>query len=118
MKLAFDRASVRTIDVDGRLHVAMSNISKATVNPYYGREIPNAAALGLDRQLLAWHCREMGLDFSEVLQRYASDLSRMPALQAAVVAGTVAVSVALNANELSSGLAVADASVPGSCRVQ
>jgi hypothetical protein len=39
-KLAFDR-SVRTVDVDGRLHVAISRISKATVSPYYGREIPD-----------------------------------------------------------------------------
>jgi hypothetical protein len=46
MKLAFDR-SVRSVDVDGRLHVAISNISKATVNPYLGREIPNAEQLGL-----------------------------------------------------------------------
>lgn len=46
--LAFDRASVRTVDTFGKLHVAVSNISKATVNPYLGREIPGAAALGLD----------------------------------------------------------------------
>lgn len=46
--LAFDRASVRTIDQDGRLHVEITNISKAAVNPYYGREIPNSEALGLD----------------------------------------------------------------------
>lgn len=43
---AIDR-SVRRRDADGRLHVALTNISKATVNPYYGREIPGAAALGL-----------------------------------------------------------------------
>lgn len=47
-RLAFDRASVRRIDADGRLHVEITNISKATVNPYYGREIPNAGALGLE----------------------------------------------------------------------
>lgn len=46
---ALDRASVRTKDVDGRLHVAISNISKACVSPYFGREIPNADALGLDQ---------------------------------------------------------------------
>jgi hypothetical protein len=46
--LAFDRASVRTVDVDGRMHVEISNISKAAVNPYLGREIPGAASLGLD----------------------------------------------------------------------
>lgn len=46
--LAFDRSSVRTIDVDGRLHVAANPISKACVNPYTGREIPDWEALGLD----------------------------------------------------------------------
>lgn len=46
MKLAFDRTA-RRIDADGRLHVDRSHISKASVNPYYGREIPNAEGLGL-----------------------------------------------------------------------
>ncbi len=46
--LAFDRSSSRTYDTDGRLHVKMSNISKATVNPYYGHEIPDYERLGLD----------------------------------------------------------------------
>lgn len=44
---AFDRTS-RRIDADGRLHVAMTNISKSVVNPYYGREIPGYQELGLD----------------------------------------------------------------------
>lgn len=39
--LAFDRsASVRSYDSDGHLHVESANISKATVNPYFGKEIP------------------------------------------------------------------------------
>lgn len=46
--LAFDRNTVRTIDRDGRLHVATTNISKAAVNPYLGREIPDFEAMGLD----------------------------------------------------------------------
>lgn len=46
MKLAFDRTA-RRIDADGRLHVDRSHISKATVNPYYGREIPDHEMLGL-----------------------------------------------------------------------
>lgn len=46
--MAFDRASMRRYDPDGRLHVQMSNISKATVNPYKGDEIPDYANLGLD----------------------------------------------------------------------
>lgn len=52
-RFAFDRrndgeSSVRSVDADGRLHVAISNISKACVNPYLGREIPGWRALGLD----------------------------------------------------------------------
>lgn len=46
--LALDRESVRTIDKDGRMHVSVSNISKATVNPYKGSEIPGHKELGLD----------------------------------------------------------------------
>lgn len=46
--LALDRDSVRSLDADGRLHVAVTNISKATVNPYRGKEIPNYQELGLE----------------------------------------------------------------------
>lgn len=46
--LALDRGSVRSTDQDGRLHVAVTNISKAAVNPYRGSEIPDAERLGLD----------------------------------------------------------------------
>src|SRR5579872_3086577 len=45
--LACDK-SMRRIDVDGHMHVEMTNISKANVCPYYGREIPNGKELGLD----------------------------------------------------------------------
>ena len=46
--MAYDRASVRSLDRNGFLHVEVSNISKANVCPYYGREIPGFEALGLD----------------------------------------------------------------------
>ena len=46
--LAFDRESVRSVDADGRMRVAVSNISKAMVCPYLGSEIPNAELLGLE----------------------------------------------------------------------
>jgi hypothetical protein len=46
--MAFDRATVRSVDKDGRLHVEITNISKACVNPYFGYEIPDAERLGLD----------------------------------------------------------------------
>ena len=44
---AFDRASVRTYDADGKLHVELTPISKANVCVYYGREIPGCDELGL-----------------------------------------------------------------------
>ena len=47
-RLAYDRASVRTYDLDGRLHVRVANISRAAVNSYLGSEIPDARRLGLD----------------------------------------------------------------------
>lgn len=46
--IAFDRDSVRDKDANGNLHVALTNISKANVCPYLGREIPNYQELGLD----------------------------------------------------------------------
>ena len=46
--MAFDRQSARSVDADGRLHVSKTNISKAVVNPYYGREIPGWQQLGMD----------------------------------------------------------------------
>ena len=47
--IAMDRApSVRSYDKNGRLHIAVSNISKANVCPYLGREIPGWQQLGLD----------------------------------------------------------------------
>lgn len=48
LPLALDKDSVREFDSDGRMRVAVTNISKATINPYLGREIPNNDALGLD----------------------------------------------------------------------
>ncbi|MGP2469970.1 DUF2213 domain-containing protein [Yersinia sp. 2540 StPb PI] len=45
---AFDKASVRRYDVDGMLHVELTPISKANVCVYYGKEIPDWEALGLN----------------------------------------------------------------------
>lgn len=46
--LAFDFKSARTYTPEGHLHVAQSNISKANVSPYRGKEIPRWQDLGLD----------------------------------------------------------------------
>lgn len=50
-KIVFDKVSfkdsVRSIDDNGFLHVAISNITKEQVAPYMGHEIPNYERLGL-----------------------------------------------------------------------
>lgn len=73
--LAFDRATVRTIDVDGRMHVEVSNISKATVNPYRGSEIPDCGALGLDPNRIYFLLRD-----PEELARAAPTFNNIPLL--------------------------------------
>lgn len=46
--LAFDKETVRAKDKDGRLHIAMTNISKANICDYFGHEIPGWQELRLD----------------------------------------------------------------------
>lgn len=48
VKFAFDKSSVRTYDDDGMMHVALTPISKSNVCIYYGKEIPDSEALGLE----------------------------------------------------------------------
>lgn len=50
-RLAFDRASVRTYDHDGRVHVAVTPISKANVCLYLDSEIANGEEFRLDAHL-------------------------------------------------------------------
>lgn len=73
--LAFDRATVRRIDADGRMHVEVSNISKATVNPYRGDEIPGWEALGLDPNRVYFLLRD-----PEELARAAPTFNNIPLL--------------------------------------
>jgi uncharacterized protein len=72
--MAFDR-SARSIDSDGRLHVALSNISKAAVNPYLGKEIPGYASLGLNPDQIY----QMFRDPVE-LERSAATFNNLPLL--------------------------------------
>ena len=74
VKLAFDR-SARTLDADGRLHVARSHISKAAVNPYYGSEIPGFEALGLEPTRIYRLLRD-----PVELERAVDTFARMPIL--------------------------------------
>lgn len=73
--MAMDRASVRQFDKDGRLHVTVTNISKATVNPYRGGEIPGWEALGLDADRVY-----MLLRHPDELAEAASTFNNLPVL--------------------------------------
>ena len=74
LRLAFDRTA-RRIDADGRLHVDRSHISKATVNPYYGKEIPGYDALGLQPDTVYRLFRD-----PVELERGAATFARLPIL--------------------------------------
>jgi hypothetical protein len=67
--------SARTVDKFGRLFIAMSNISKATVNPYRGSEIPGCAALGLDPDRVYMLLRD-----PEELKKAADTFNNIPLL--------------------------------------
>lgn len=56
--LAFDTSSSRQVDENGYLHVSASHITKATVNPYYGYEIPGNEELGLDPEKIYYGLRD------------------------------------------------------------
>ena len=74
-KYAYDK-SERVIDLDGRLHVEKSRISKEAVNPYYGYEIPNHKELGLDENKIYKMYRP-----GEELQKAASTFNRIQILK-------------------------------------
>lgn len=112
-RLAFDR-SARRIDADGRLHVERSHISKATVNPYYGREIPGFEALGLVPDKVYRLLRD-----PVELERAAPTFARLPVLSEHVpvtveaprpdlVVGAIGSDVAYSAPYLDADLCVWD----------
>lgn len=75
MPLALDRASVRSKDRDGRLHIAVTNISKASVDPYYGEEIPGGEKLGLEPKKIYQLLRDPG-----ELEAAANTFNNLPIL--------------------------------------
>ena len=74
-RIAFDYATARRTDDDGHLHVTQSNVSKAAVNGYYGREIPNSERMGLDPNRIYKLLRD-----PEELQRGAASFNGKPLL--------------------------------------
>lgn len=114
LSLAQDR-SLRSYDQDGRLHVESSNISKATVNPYYGSEIPNYQQLGLEPKKVYYLLRD-----PEELKKAAPTFNNLPLLskhipvsadepQKEVIAGTTGSDTVFKDGYLKCSLAVWDA---------
>lgn len=67
--------TARTYDANGWLRIARSHISKACVNPYYGREIPGNEDLGLERDKLYYLLRS-----PEELKKGADTFKGIPIL--------------------------------------
>ena len=114
LSIAQDR-SLRSYDQDGRLHVESSNISKATVNPYYGSEIPNYQQLGLEPKKVYYLLRD-----PEELKKAAPTFNNLPLLskhipvsadepQKEVIAGTTGSDTVFKDGYLKCSLAVWDA---------
>lgn len=114
-RLAFDKATARSFDKDGRLHVAVSHISKACVSPYHGREIPNSEALGLDPNRVYYLYRD-----PDELDRAAPSFNNLPLLsqhvpvnavepRSDIVVGSIGSDVTFNAPYLDASLCIWDA---------
>jgi len=86
----------QTVDTYGRLHVDRNNITKAGVNPYYGREIPRCLELGLDPDRIYFMLRDPdeirkaipSLNGIQVLMRHDPTLKSTTPLKDLVVGTT------------------------------
>jgi hypothetical protein len=114
LTIALDR-SARRVDEDGRLHVERSHISKATVNPYYGSEIPGYEGLGLNPSKVYYLLRD-----PKELEAGAETFARLPILSEHVpvtvdaprgdlVIGTIGSEVTFNSPYLDADLCFWDA---------
>jgi uncharacterized protein len=74
--LAFDRSPNRRITEDGHLLVERSNITKANVCPYFGREIPGWQSLGLRANVVYRLLRD-----PEELRKAAPTFRNLPVLR-------------------------------------
>ncbi len=112
---AYDAAlQNRSYDKDGRMHILRTRISKATVNPYYGREIPDADTLGLDPNRIYYLLRDPA-----ELKKAAPCFARVPLMfkhiqvtaddpQQDQIAGTIGSDVEFEAPYLIADLSVWD----------
>ena len=114
-QLAFDRASVRSVDAEGRMHVARTPISKANVCPYMGSEIPGWESLGLQPDRIYKLYRD-----AEELEAAAPTFNNLPLLRRHVqvsadapmkddVVGSIGSDVSFEAPYLMASLCIWDA---------
>lgn len=71
--LAMDSASKRSIDQNGFMHVEISNITKESVDPYRGYEIPRSKEFGFDPDKIY-----MGYRSGEELKKAAHTFNGLP----------------------------------------
>lgn len=113
--VTLDASTLRRYDENGFLHVSVSHISKETVNPYYGREIPGWQDLGLDPDRI-YHGYRAGAE----LEKGASTFNGLPLLLNHYVesaeapqkehrVGSLGTDAAFNSPYLDNSLAVTDA---------
>lgn len=75
-KIVLDaQPSMRTIDDNGFLHVALTPISKATVNPYLGKEIPYGNEHGFEDEKIYYALRP-----ADELEKAAKTFNGLPLL--------------------------------------
>ncbi|MDR1920269.1 MAG: DUF2213 domain-containing protein, partial [Candidatus Adiutrix sp.] len=113
--MVFDVGSRRRKDDNGFLHVAVSHISKETVNPYYGREVTDWEDLGLDPDKIYY-----GYRAGEELAKGAETFNGLPLLlghypesaeapQKEHRVGSLGTEAAFNAPYLDNALIITDA---------
>ncbi len=112
--LAMDSASKRSIDQNGFMHVEISNITKESVDPYRGHEIPRAKAFGLDPDKIY-----MGYRSGEELKKAAHTFNGLPIMREHHVdsaenpqrehrVGSIGTDCAYNAPYLQAGVTITD----------
>lgn len=112
--LAMDSASKRSIDQNGFMHVEISNITKESVDPYRGYEIPRAKAFGLDPDKIY-----MGYRSGEELKKAAHTFNGLPITREHHVdsaenpqrehrVGSIGTDCAYNAPYLQAGVTITD----------
>ncbi len=74
--VVFDSASKRSIDVNGFMHVELCNITKESVDPYLGYEIPRHRELGLEPEKIYYGWRK-----GEELKKAASTFNGLPVMR-------------------------------------